>query len=213
MNVVDVAYCPHCGNTTPQELMGQTQSLHNRDGSHHYFLTRCGTCLEALLYRHVDPANGMLETSPGLFSLGRYTLVWPEIETLPSSVPVSVRKCYAEAVLIKWRAPNAFASQIRRALEIMCRQRGANDRILAHNLRELARHGEIPPALAEATEVTRLLETAGSYTGENDVDPEYVEVIDDFFRAIVEYVYVAPSRMNQLNARLDSVRRSRVAAK
>jgi len=55
MDEQDVAFCPHCGNTAPQELQGYSASLHHDDDAHNYFLTRCGTCLEGLLYRHVDP--------------------------------------------------------------------------------------------------------------------------------------------------------------
>lgn len=205
----DIAFCPHCGNTTPQELEGHTFSLNHKDGSHSYFLTRCGTCLEGLLYRYIDPMNGMPQMSHGDFQLKGYELVWPKPGDLHSSVPNAVSKIYAEASAIKGRAPNAFANQIRRSLEAICKDRGADHRILARNLQELASRGEIPPTLAEMTDVLRQLGNIGSHAGDEDIDPEYVDVIDDFFRAIVEYVYIAPFKVNEFKARLEYYRKGK----
>ena len=207
MDKQDVAFCPHCGNTAPQELQGYSVSLHHHDGAHNYFLTRCGTCLEGLLYRHIDPRNTGPQISHGRFALKQYELVWPSLGDLHSSVPDSVRKIYAEAAAIKGRAPNAFANQIRRSLEALCKDRGANGRVLAQNIKELAFRGEIPPTLAEMTDVLRQLGNIGSHAGDEDIDPDYVDVIDDFFRAIIEYVYIAPYKVNEFKARLEYVRK------
>jgi len=203
----DIAYCPHCGNTTPQELEGHTFSLHHKDGSHSYFLTRCGTCLEGLLYRYIDPYDSVPQITHGTFQLAEYELVWPHPGDLHPSVPTSVRKIYSEAAAIKGRAPNAFANQIRRSLEAVCKDRGANHRVLAENLQELASRREIPPTLTEMTDVLRQLGNIGSHAGDEEIDPDYVDVIDDFFRAIVEYVYIAPYKVTEFKARLEYYRK------
>jgi len=192
MEEQDIAFCPHCGNTTPQELQGYSVSLHHIDGAHNYFLTRCSTYLEALLYRHIDPINTPPALSHGRFNLKQYELIWPVPRDLHPSVPERVRKIYAEAAAIRTRAPNAFENQICRSLEALCIDRGPNERILAKNIKELASRGEIPSTLAEMTDVLRQLGNIGSHAGDEEIDPAYVDVIDDFFRAIVEYVYIAP---------------------
>lgn len=131
--------------------------------------------------------------------------MWPQPGDLHPSVPESVRRIYSEASAIKSRAPNAFANQIRRSLEALCKDRGTNKRVLAQSLKELSSRGEIPPTLADMTDVLRQLGNIGSHAGDQEIDPDYVDVIDDFFRAIVEYVYIAPHKVNEFKARLDYV--------
>ena len=208
MDEQSIGYCPHCGNHAPQTLHGTCTHLHNKDGSHNFFLTQCQTCFEGLMYCQIDPTNCGPQTSHGQFDLSQYELVWPAQGTLHSSVPESVRKVYAEAAAIKSRAPNAFANQIRRSLEAVCKDRGATNRVLAQNLAELAKRGEIPQTLAEMTDVLRQLGNVGSHAGDETIAPEYVDVIDDFFRAIIEYVYIAPHKVNEFNARLAYARQT-----
>lgn len=213
MNQQDIGFCPHCGNTAPQELQGYSTRGGYKDGSHHYFLTQCSTCGEALTYRQIDPDNSQPRITHGLFKLSNYELVWPHPGDLHQSVPELIQKIYSEATAIKNRAPNAFANQIRRSLEALCRDRGANKRSLVQSLQELATRGEIPPTLADMTDVLRQLGNIGSHAGDEEIDPAYVDVIDDFFRAIVEYVYIAPYKVNEFKARLEYVRKSKSGAK
>jgi len=81
-------------------------------------------------------------------------LAYPQVG-LDSSVPYSVAKIYREAERIKQIAPNAYAVQIRRALEAVCKDRGSLKKTLAQRLKELADKGEIPMALIEATDMLR----------------------------------------------------------
>ena len=208
MDIQGVGYCPHCGNTAPQNLEGSCTHLDNEDGAHHFFLTQCQTCAEGLTYRHIDARNTVPEISHGQFDLSKYELVWPSTNDLHACVPEAVRRIYAEASAIKTRAPNAFANQIRRSLEAVCKDRGAAGRTLAKNLNELAERGEIPQTLSEITGVLRQLGNVGSHAGDEDIAPEYVDVIDDFFRAIIEYVYIAPHKVAEFKARLDYARQT-----
>jgi len=200
----DIAYCPHCGNDSPQEVV----ATHNRFGRHegwsYFTLVFCHTCRAALLY-HRDPNRS--GASRG-FALKDHDLLWPQINGLHRSVPQRIREVYEEAARIKRRAPNAFANQIRRSLEVLCKDRGATGGSLKDSLKQLSDRGEIPSTLAEMTDVLRLLGNMGSHDHDLPVGPEYVEVIDDFFRAVVEYVYVAPHRVNEVRAQLETARRA-----
>ena len=210
MEEQSVGQCPHCGNRTPQELKGVCSSLHNKDGSHHFFMTQCQTCAEGLLYKQVDEYSSMPELSHGRFDIAKYELVWPAPAGLHPCVPQSIKNIYLEAAAIKALAPNAFANQIRRALEGLCLDRGATKRTLALNLSELSDRGEIPETLTEMTGVLRKLGNVGSHAGEETISSDYVDVIDDFFRAIIEYVYIAPHKVNEFKARLEYAQKTAV---
>jgi hypothetical protein len=44
----------------------------------------------------------------------------------------------------------------------------------------------------------------GSHAGDKDVDFWDAELLDDFFRSAVEYVYIAPSKIERLKQRTRS---------
>jgi hypothetical protein len=127
-------------------------------------------------------------------------LVHPESGKLDNSVPKNVSEIYSEAFRIKRLAPNAFAVQIRRALEALCEDRGAKTGILEKRLSTLAERGEIPTTLAAVSSVLRLIGIVGAHAAEELVKPWQVYAIDEFFRTVIEYVYVAPSKLNDFRA-------------
>ena len=63
------------------------------------------------------------------------------------------------------------------------------------------------------TDILRMLGNIGSHAADESVEPEYVDAIDEFFRAVVEYVYVAPYRVNEVRAQLDYARKLKTGGK
>lgn len=53
------------------------------------------------------------------------------------------------------------------------------------------------------TDVLRLLGNIGAHAAGQSVKLGHVRAIDDFFRAIIEYVYVAPSKLKEFRDRLE----------
>jgi len=197
-------YCPHCGNVSMQEHVGYTTDYGNPDGAHHYIFTKCPTCRRGLVYKYVDHGNRQFSW----LNSDLFYLLYPKSHALHDAVPTSVREIYAEASIIK-KAPNAFANQIRCALEALCIDRGAPKHNLAQNLTYLAEKGEIPQGLAEMTDILRKLGNLGSHATGERVDPDYVDVIDEFFRVVVEYVYVAPYKLKKFVSHLEEVKKSK----
>ena len=117
-------------------------------------------------------------------------------------MPEAIRVCYAEAVRIQKIAPNAYAVMLRRSLEALCDDRGVKKGSLHVRLLELAKRGEIPPILAEMTSVLRSLGNAGAHYDQQKITVPITWAMDEFFRAILEYVYVAPSKLDAFRSRL-----------
>ena len=78
-------------------------------------------------------------------------------------------------------------------------------------LGELADRGEIPTTLAEVTDVLRLLGNVGAHAAEESIKPWQVNAIDEFFRAVVEYVYVAPSKLKEFRESLSIFKTKKAA--
>jgi hypothetical protein len=199
-----VAYCPHCGNRAPQLLIKRQQFLETgwsvTDGSEDQhpwstFVAVCETCNNLLLYD--NPGDQM---DDGSFHYG--DLVYPDSGKLHKSVPDIIEEVYREAYRIKNLAPNAFAVQIRRALEALCEDRNAKKGNLQIRLKDLSEKGEIPPVLAEASDILRLLGNIGAHGINKSIHPLQALAIDEFFRAVVEYVYIAPSKIKEFRNKM-----------
>ncbi len=121
-------------------------------------------------------------------------------------MPVRIQQIYAEAVAVMNTGPNAFSGQIRRALEALCDDRGSREGTLASRLSTLVARGELPSALGEMSDGLRLLGNVGVHEKGLDVQAGHVAAINDFFRAIVEYVYVAPQQVREFRTRLEKIR-------
>lgn len=200
-----VAYCPHCGNRAPQRLVHVQRFLtcgYRSDGTREdyecpsaHYVAVCETCSEVLLY--LDEFDDFGEKS-----FIKASIVWPEPKALHHSVPSRVRDCYEEADRIRHFAPNGFATLIGRTLEAMCDDRHIPKGKLEHRLKELAERKEIPPELAKMTHVLRRQRNIGAHADEDSVKPGHVRIIDDFFRVVVEYVYVAPCKLREFEDQL-----------
>jgi hypothetical protein len=56
--------------------------------------------------------------------------------------------------------------------------------------------------------ISRILRNWGAHDAEIDVELEDVEVVDEFFKAIIEYLYVAPTKVKRVRSLIQQ-RRSR----
>lgn len=202
-----IAFCPHCGHPSPQVLaltQRYTETLHSTDGEVFegvdgvYFVAVCETCSQLILYGQIGIA-----APPEKFPSA--DLVWPKVGSLHEAVPKRVLQIYQEAHAIRNVAPNAFAVQIRRSLEALCDDRGAKPGTLSKRLDELVARGELPPVLGEMTGVLRLLGNIGAHAASADVHLGQVPALDDFFRAVVEYVYVAPAKVKAFRGQLQDL--------
>ena len=135
-------------------------------------------------------------------------LVYPKAGRLSAGVPKTIREVYDEAARIREIAPNAFAVQIRRALEALCEDRAAKGHSLVEKLKDLSARAGIPPVLAEMTDVLRLIGNIGAHGVGESVHPSQASAIDEFFKAVVEYVYVAPAKLRAFKERMKSSEKS-----
>lgn len=158
------------------------------------FVVVCETCGNILLYD--NPCNTFDEET-----FQHATLMYPKEGKLHESVPELVCKVYEEAYRIREIAPNAFAVQIRRALEAICEDQGEKKGNLVAKLGNLSKSGKLPPVVSEASDILRLLGNIGAHGLSDSVHQLQVYALDDFFRVIIEYLYVAPSKIESFKNR------------
>ncbi len=197
-----ILICGHCGNKTPHEII--FEHSHNRlfdeiDGkkvfeTFKYCCVKCATC------KGISLLGGFKPEVLDLIQL--YPRLYPKSGELGRGVPERIRRIYNEIWPIKQKAPGAFAGQIRRALEYLCSEQKAGGRTLVDQLRFLSDKGVLPETLAQMTDLIRKVGNIGVHASEEDIDVWDAELIDEFFRSVVEYVYVAPRKVELLRQKL-----------
>jgi hypothetical protein len=155
------------------------------------------------LYDGIDPRELDFPSWP--------QLVYPRVADYDDAVPSAVQKIYHQAISCKQQSPLAFAILIRKALEAICDERGVEkgkrkERNLSVRLQKLIAKAQIPPILAKMTDVLRTLGNTAAHDAPDDVTVPMTWAIDDFFQAIVEYVYVAPSKLAEFEERLAKIK-------
>ena len=197
-----IAFCPHCGNETTHLLLyihdcEEIFTKADGDGKDEwrlamqYYFTVCETCKQPLLYGdlHVCEDKEDFQTSH---------LYWPKRKMLFDNVPQRIKEYYEEAIRIKRIAPNSFAGQIRKCLEALCDDRKIKGNNLSIRLKKLANSGEIPKHFIEMADILRFFGNIGVHATETNIRSLPVDTIDDFFTAIIEYVYGFPSRIEEI---------------
>lgn len=204
----DPQLCPHCGNITQHENLFEClapQIFYGSDGEvlkggdkpkTNYVLLRCETCKDVSLYSKLE-----------FQEWEERGLDYPSQYHLDASIPETVRTNYAEAKRIQNMSPNAFAVLLRRALEAVCDDRKVPAAPLARRLADLSSRGEIPGKLTEISTALRELGNAGAHQTKQKVTVPLTWAMDQFFRTLVEYVYVAPKKLAEFQRTLERYER------
>jgi hypothetical protein len=118
-------------------------------------------------------------------------------------VPKKVIDLYQKSWPLRHLSPGAFVVQVRKALEHICKDKGAVGKTLDAKLKDLAAKQTFPGHFAEMTDLMRKIGNLGAHADDDhEVDYWDAELLDEFFRSIVEYVYITPSRIERMRQRL-----------
>lgn len=197
-----VLFCEHCGNKTPQIILfeydieieidippeagGGTYPM-----SYFYVITKCGTCADISMYGF--PEDEEIE---------KRWLLYPKIDELKDiSIPLNTRKIYAEASKIKIASPTACCIMIRKALESICKDKKASGGTLENRLNDLSKKGILPSTLAETGHILREIGNIGVHDVDGTMDFDDVRTMDDFFKFMVEYIYITPAKLDKIKNR------------
>ena len=117
-------------------------------------------------------------------------------------IPAKVYNLYYQVWPLRHRSPAAFVGQIRRLLEFVCADKGAVGKDLFTKLQDLSQKGVFPGYFSQITDLLRKVGNLGAHAAEEELSVWDAELIDDFFRSIIDYVYIAPARIKRMEERL-----------
>lgn len=201
-----ILLCGHCGNTTSFEERGNyyTKEPILNDESKitwkttSWHLLECQTCSKPTLKEYDFRLDADDLPLPDLIE----TVLYPPADIPLTNLPQKIERAYTAALRVKNIEPNACAVLVGRTLEAACNHEQAQGRTLAQKLNYLAQNERIPNTLAEMARQLKELRNLGAHDAEDEVTEQDVPIILDFLEAILEYLYVAPAKIEAVRARL-----------
>ncbi len=154
------------------------------------------------------PACDVVNLTVEIEGNGEYNVLWPSNKTL-LGLPPEIDRAYKAAQKVQRIDSNAFAVLLRRVLELVCRDRGANGDNLYEQLKSLAESSEIPDRLADMADQVRQLGNIGAHASAGELTIAEVPILEDLCRAVLEYVYTAPKLIRQVEQRIEERKQSK----
>ena len=208
-----VMLCDHCGERTVfriradysyMEELGETQSSQmlrytssqelNRTT---WYIMQCSACFKPIVTRAY---KGVDENSQ---PVSKVEILYPAEKTPLTNLPEVIERKYVEALKVRNVSPSSCAVMVRKTLEAVCQHENAEGRVLADKLKNLANSGRIPQTLADVALHLKQLGNLGAHFDEDEVTEKDVPIILDFVELILEYLYVAPAKIEAVRKRLN----------
>lgn len=202
-----VMQCDHCGDRATFIIRAEytdfrdvAEEPYTEKGFITWYIMQCQQCLQPTFVESSVIVNGDLKE----IIVGPYTAILYPTQRRPlTNLPEEIEKKYVEALKVCIISPSACAVLVRRTLEAICRHENAQGRVRADQLRSLADSGRIPRTLADVTLHLKQLGNLGAHFDEVEVTTEDVPIILDFVELLLEYLYVAPAKIEAVQKRLD----------
>jgi hypothetical protein len=188
-----ILLCQHCGNKTSHIIIADVQEIENLDTDefnfdveHYLWFTKCNTCQRHSLFHGLDDLPEFLSS------------VWPKERELDEVIPKKISKGYQEAIKVKKISKPAFLLLIRKVLEILCKHEKAEGKYLYHKIQYLGNKGAIPKTLTDMAHMIRFFGNEEAHAEQVEISDHEIDILDDFFLAIIEYLYIAPEKIKKL---------------
>lgn len=117
-----------------------------------------------------------------------------------SALPSKIRQRLEAADRVRRIDPGLYAVAIRRLLESVFNEQGAEGRDLAAKAKDLAAKDQLPPTISIAVSHLRDIGKYGAHDEEIEVSASDVPVIEDLANAVLEFIYRAPAAIAALEA-------------
>lgn len=195
--------CPNCGNKTSQKLFSVVTGYEVIDidageeitAEDYYFTVQCSTCREVSLL-----VNWEHDEDPTDLSVAG--VLYPVKKNFRDPVPEAIAKIYNEAKKIEKISPISFAVMGRKVIESIAMDRNAKGKDLKQKIKDLAAKNIIPDILYKMSDAVRVLGNLGAHDINIDISSEEAKILDEFMVALIEYVYIAPKKIEDLIERI-----------
>ena len=192
--------CGHCGNrgsvVKVEDIEVKRWSLQVDTYGEISFVrytrvSKCAACEEVTIWGFTQPSDQVESIHV------QRLYPWQRDHT---ALPSKVRQRLEVADRVRKLDPGLYAVAIRRMLETVFNERGAEGRDLWAKARDLASKDQLPGTIADAVSRLRDLGKYGAHDEEIEVSAKDVPMIEDLANAVLEFLYRAPAAIAALEA-------------
>ena len=194
-----VLLCYHCGNKTfMHKVTDYKWEWESGEGciwgSYTWALYFCPVCHKVTLEEteifseYEDPEIGLIPMEKILF---------PAVNT-NSNMPYEVSGAFEAALKVRNIDGAVCLIALRRTLEMMCKDKGANRRNLYEKLKYLSCEGVLPPIIDKMADILKNWGNMAAHADSQKFAPDLVNSMVDFTETILEYVYVLPAKLDEI---------------
>ena len=195
--------CYHCGNTGLMHIEGVYKTkcggeVRDADGNIvdydpvetiEWRLLSCPVCGDVTLYK-----EGMNEEC-GCIDLIEHC--YPQIKEYgDAAVPEYIQRAFEAALEVKNIDAPLCLIALRRVLEAICKEKGADGNDLSKMIKDLVDKKILPEMLDDACWVIRQLGNCAAHADDIDFYKYEVERTTEFVGAIIDYLYILPSKIS-----------------
>jgi hypothetical protein len=135
-------------------------------------------------------------------------ILYPTTHKMPEGLPSAVGKGYEAVLKVRNVDANAFGVLVRRVLELVCADRGAQGRNLHEQLNCLVERDEIPEQLANMAHSLRVFGNIGAHASAGELTSAEIPFLDKLCEAVLEYVYYAPQLLQEVGKHLETMKKT-----
>lgn len=210
--------CYHCGNQGLMEIVGKHQHTYggpifNKYGEEididmqEYFdwiLLSCPVCKKVSLEQKY---SNEFEYNPNTKTYVEYVdLLYPECNVNYLGVPEEIKSALEAALKVKNIDISICLLSLRRVLEAICKEQGAEGKNLDSMIKNMLDKGILPEVMNDACWIIRQLGNDAAHAGKIRVYKSDVEQTIDFLKTIIQYLYTLPVQMDRLKVKIEKRR-------
>ncbi|WP_035424156.1 DUF4145 domain-containing protein [Bacillus sp. UNC438CL73TsuS30] len=212
-----VITCFHCGNKTSMKEVARHRIV-DKDEIWNYpndpfgpeyivefgktwYLFLCPVCVEVTLDKHSWCSE---ETEPGGNPIVNEEILYPATSLNVHYMPKGVKDAFDAALKVRNLDGAICVLALRRALEKMCKHKGAVGRDLFAKLKDLQEKKILPEIINDISYILRKEGNSAAHADDIEFDQETVNLMIEFTRTILDFVYTLPEKIKKAQERIKS---------
>ena len=132
--------------------------------------------------------------------------LYPHKDRNIEGLPSRVNREYQTALKVRNLDSNLYAVAIGRMMEALCVDQGATGDRLANLLKSLSEKDKTPKPLIDMANQLKFLRNVGAHATAENITSMEVPILDELCRIILEYFYVVPRLITQVESRIEQLR-------
>lgn len=202
--------CPHCQTNHYLKVVGTFEQVEavdcgnigEFDAGPVWKLTICRLCNGVSLLRYFYHEAYFPEDT-------HLEVVYPASGETFKGLPEEIDRAHRAALRVRGIDSNAYAVLLGRVIEMVCAEQGVREGALNDRLGALSRKGVIPEQLALMGHGLRNMRNIGAHADLGELTEADVPYLDSLCKAILEYIYVAPRLIDEVQKRVEAIKTQR----